>query len=82
MISSKNKVLKLENNKEYFALQEVLYNDNKYLLIINVSDENDIKTVQKTVDGEEDYISEIVDDKLLNTLKTKFRDLVEEDIKK
>lgn len=73
------KIIKLENNKEYFEISEINENNITYLLLINVDNEFDSKIVKKvTMDGE-DYIIEIEQGDILADLKSKFKNQVERD---
>lgn len=73
------KILKLENNKEYFEISEINENNITYLLLINVDNEFDSKIVKKvTIDGE-DYIIEIEQGDILIDLKSKFKSQIEKD---
>ena len=73
------KIIKLENNKEYFEISELNENNITYLLLINVDNEFDSKIVKKvTMDGE-DYIIEIEQGDILADLKSKFKNQVERD---
>lgn len=75
------KIIKLENNKEYFSISELEENGIKYLLLINIDNEEDIKIAKKVSDNNEEYIIEIENDDILIDLKNKFKSLVEEDKK-
>ena len=75
------KIIKLENNKEYFQISELNENGNLYLLLINIDNESDIKIVKKVSDVNEDFIVEIEDESIINDLKTKFKSFIEEDKK-
>lgn len=72
------KVIKLENNKEYFQISELEDNGVKYLLVMNVDNESDVKIVKKTSESGEDYILDVEGDALTD-LKNKFRSLVDTD---
>ena len=73
------KILKLENNKEYFEIRKINENNITYLLLINVDNEFDSKIVKKvTVDGE-DYIIELEQGDILVDLKSKFKSQIEKD---
>ena len=73
------KIIKLENNKEYFEISEITENNITYLLLINVDNEFDSKIVKKvTIDGE-DYIIEIEQGDILIDLKSKFKSQIEKD---
>ena len=73
------KIIKLENNKEYFELSEIVENEVKYLLLINIDNEADVKIVKKIVQDGEEYIVDIEDKEKITDLKNKFKSLVEED---
>lgn len=75
------KIIKLENNKEYFQMSELNENGNLYLLLINIDNESDIKIVKKVSDVNEDFIVEIENESIINDLKTKFKSFIEEDKK-
>lgn len=75
------KVIKLENNKEYFQISELEENSIKYLLLMNIDNETDVKIVKKISDNNEDYIIEIEKGDILTDLKNKFKSLVEDDKK-
>lgn len=73
------KILKLENNREYFLLEELIEDNVNYMLIMNIDDDADKKIVKKvTIDGE-DYTIDIKDEPLLSDLKLKFKNLVDDD---
>ena len=71
------KIIRLENNKEYFQISELEENNIKYLLLINVDNETDVKIVKK----ENDYIIEIESLDELNNLKNRFREIIDEEKK-
>ena len=72
------KVIKLENNKEYFQISELEDNGVKYLLVMNVDNESDVKIVKKEIEAGEDYIIDVEGD-ILTDLKNKFKSLVDTD---
>lgn len=76
------KILKLENNKEYFLLEELTIDDINYMLIMNVDNESDIKIIKKIIIDDEDYMIDIKDEPLLSDLKSKFENLVDLDKEK
>lgn len=80
--SLKNKIVKLENNKEYFVLESLIDNNINYLLLLNLVDDNEIKIVKKFEDKGEEYLVDITDDKDLSSLKSRFRDILEDSKKK
>ena len=71
------KIIKLENNKEYFQISEYAENGVNYLLLINVDNETDIKIVKKV----DDFVVEIESEDELNNLKNKFREIIDEEKK-
>ena len=46
------KILKLENNKEYFSISELTEDGINYLLLMNVDNEYDVKIVKKIQENE------------------------------
>jgi len=81
MDSLKNKIVKLENNKEYFVLETLIDNIN-YMLLLNLVDDKEIKIVKMILDNGEEYFVEITDDKELTSLKSRFKDILDEQKKK
>ena len=71
------RILKLENNKEYFMISELNENNINYLLLMNVDNESDVKIVKRISSDQEDYIEDVVQGDLLIGLKQKFKSLVE-----
>ena len=63
MDSLKNKIVKLENNKEYFVLETLIDNNINYMLLLNLVDDKEIKIVKMILDNGEEYFVEITDDK-------------------
>lgn len=80
-MSSNKKILKLEDNKEYFVLDQILDNDDTYLLVLNVDNEYDIKICKKIIINEEDFILDVDNESLLSDLKSRFKELVSEEEK-
>ena len=74
------KIIKLENNKEYFVINELIDNNINYLLIMNVDNETEVKIVKSTISNGEEFITEVQGD-TLNSLKQKFKSMVDEDKK-
>ena len=70
----KHTIITLEDNKKYFVLDEINYNEKDYALIINVDNQSDIKIMEKT--SNEDLF-EVEDDTLVNELKSKFKEEVQ-----
>lgn len=82
MDSLKNKIVKLENNKEYFVLETLIDNNINYMLLLNLVDDKEIKIVKMILDNGEEYFVEIKDDKELTSLKSRFKDILDEQKKK
>ena len=82
MDSLKNKIVKLENNKEYFVLETLIDNNINYMLLLNLVDDKEIKIVKMILDNGEEYFVEITDDKELTSLKSRFKDILDEQKKK
>ncbi len=82
MDSLKNKIVKLENNKEYFVLETLIDNNINYMLLLNLVDDKEIKIVKMILDNGEEYFVEIIDDKELTSLKSRFKDILDEQKKK
>ena len=74
-----NKILKLENNKEYYTISTLTEDNINYLLLMNVDNEYDIKIVKKVNINNEDYIIEIKQGDIINSLKEKFKELVDKE---
>lgn len=70
----KHTIITLEDNKKYFVLDEINYNEKDYALIINVDNQSDIKIMKKT--SNEDLF-EVEDETLVNELKSKFKEEVQ-----
>mgnify|MGYP000409383091 FL=1 len=70
----KHTIITLEDNKKYFVLDEINYNEKDYALIINVDNQSDIKIMEKT--SNEDLF-EVEDETLVNELKSKFKEEVQ-----
>lgn len=80
--SSKDKIIKLENNKEYFVIETLIDNNIDYLLLLNLVDDKKIKIVKKITEKDEDYIVDITDEKDLSNLKSRFKEILEDEQKK
>lgn len=62
----------LRNNKQYFVLENVLYQYDTYDLILNVEDEEDIKIVLQEIKNGKTVFTPVEDKTLLNNLSQKF----------
>lgn len=82
MESLKNKIVKLENNKEYFVLETLIDNNINYMLLLNLVDDKEIKIVKMITDNGEEFFVEITDEKELTSLKSRFKDILDEQKKK
>lgn len=82
MMQEKNKIIKLENNKEYFIIESMDDGNATYLLLLNLVDDKEIKIVKKILENGEEYISEINDERILSSLKSRFKDILEGNQKK
>ena len=71
------KIIKLENNKEYFMISSLNENNIEYLLLINVDNESDIKIAKKIQEGNEEYIVEIDNSEITSDLKNKFKNIID-----
>ena len=80
--SSKDKIIKLENNKEYFVIETLIDNNIDYLLLLNLVDDKEIKIVKKITENDEVYIVDITDEKDLSNLKSRFKEILEDAQKK
>ena len=80
--SSKDKIIKLENNKEYFVIETLVDNNIDYLLLLNLVDDKKIKIVKKITEKDADYIVDITDEKDLSNLKSRFKEILEDEQKK
>ena len=74
------KILRLENNKEYFMVSTLAEDNINYLLLMNVDDESDVKIVKRISSNGEDFIIDVQGD-ILVSLKQKFKALVDSDKK-
>lgn len=52
-------VITLENNKNYEIIDTIQINDNKYLILSNEEDDNDICVRKVIVEGEREYITKL-----------------------
>lgn len=82
MDSLKNKIIKLENNKEYFVLETLIDDNINYMLLLNLVDDKEIKIVKIILDNGEEYFVEITDERKLTSLKSRFKDILDEQKKK
>ena len=58
----------LKNGKQYFVLEDILYEYDTYDLILNVEDENDIKIVLQEIKNGKLVLTDVDDNELLKQL--------------
>ncbi len=66
----------LKNNKQYFVLEDILYQYDTYDLILNVEDENDVKIVLQEVKNGKTVFTPLEDKDLLKTLSPLFEERI------
>lgn len=66
----------LKNNKQYFVLEDILYQYDTYDLILNVEDENDVKIVLQEVKNGKTVFTPLEDKNLLKTLSPLFEERI------
>lgn len=69
-------IVSLRNGKQYFVLEDMLYEFDTYDLILNVEDENDVKIVLQEVKNGKTVFTPISDKKLLSTLSLLFEERI------
>lgn len=47
MIFEKDEILELNNNKEYFVANKIIYNNYSYALLVNINEDNDYFVVKQ-----------------------------------
>lgn len=62
----------LKNGKQYFVLEDILYEYDTYDLVLNVEDETDIKIVLQEVKNGKLVLSDVTDEELLKNLAPLF----------
>lgn len=71
-----HELVSLRNGKQYFVLEEVLYEYDTYNLILNVEDENDIKIVLQEIKNGKTVLSPVEDKNILSTLSSLFEEKI------
>ena len=66
----------LKNNKQYFVLEDILYQYDTYDLILNVEDEKDVKIVIQEVKNGKTVFTPLEDKNLLKTLSPLFEERI------
>ena len=67
----------LNNGKQYFVLESLMYEYDTYDLILNVEDESDIKIVIQEIKNGKTVLNEVKDEYLLKTLSAQFKEKIE-----
>ena len=62
----------LKNGKQYFVLEDILYEYDTYDLILNVEDESDIKIVLQEIKNGKLVLTDVTDSELLRNLSPLF----------
>ena len=62
----------LKNGKQYFVLEDILFEYDTYDLILNVEDENDIKIVLQEIKNGKLVLTDVEDSELLRKLSPLF----------
>ncbi|MBR3117255.1 MAG: hypothetical protein IKF36_05205 [Bacilli bacterium] len=62
----------LKNGKQYFVLEDILYEYDTYDLILNVEDESDIKIVLQEIKNGKLVLSDVEDKELLKNIAPLF----------
>jgi hypothetical protein len=78
-MSINHQIVSLEDNNKYFVLHELLEGKDEYCLILNLSDENDIKIVSKKQKNNKVYLVDISDNNLLSNLSSKFKESIKKE---
>ena len=68
----------LKNGKQYFVLEDALYQYDTYDLILNVEDENDIKIVLQEVKNGKTVLTPVEDKYVLSQVSMLFEDKIRE----
>lgn len=69
-------LITLKNNKQYFVLEDTLYNYDSYALILNVEDESDIKIVLQEVKNGKTVLTPVEDKNILRELGKIFEERI------
>ena len=69
-------LISLKNGKQYFVLEDILYQYDTYDLILNVEDENDIKIVLQEVKNGKTVLTDVQDKDLLKSLSPLFEERI------
>lgn len=69
-------LITLKNDKQYFVLEDTLYNYDSYALILNVEDESDIKIVLQEVKNGKTVLTPVEDKNILRELGKIFEERI------
>ena len=67
----------LNNGKQYFVLESLMYEYDVYDLVLNVEDESDIKIVIQEIKNGKTVLNNVSDEYLLKTLSAMFKEKIE-----
>lgn len=66
----------LKNGKQYFVLEDILFEYDTYDLILNVEDENDIKIVLQEVKNGKTVLTDVDDKDILSKVAPLFEERI------
>lgn len=69
-------LITLKNDKQYFVLEDTIYNYDSYALILNVEDESDIKIVLQEVKNGKTVLTPVEDKNILRELGKIFEERI------
>ena len=72
MFYEKGNIVELEDNKRYFIYDQTDYNNRKFLLLVNVDNNDDIDIFELSSKDNDAFISEVEDTNLKAELSTIF----------
>jgi transcriptional regulator of NAD metabolism len=67
----------LNNGKQYFVLESIMYEYDIYDLVLNVEDENDTKIVVQEIKNGKTVLNDVKDEYILKTLSAMFKEKIE-----
>ena len=67
----------LNNGKQYFVLESLMYEYEIYDLVLNVEDESDTKIVIQEIKNGKTILNDVKDNYLLKTLSAMFKEKIE-----
>ena len=66
----------LKNGKQYFVLEDILYEYDTYDLILNIEDKNDIKIVLQEVKNGKTVLTDVEDKEILEKVAPLFEERI------